>query len=304
MRPGRPEREPTRAGGGRGGGADPPTGGRGLRLYVSIRFVWRVVPSLRGTWTWFRRTGGTLGACCLVRGPVACVRAGAGLTSSMPNTPTEVIDGAIWLGPAPVSTSGDLFDGSSHLATLQAAGITHVVNCTPDMPFITAEQVGQASTVLGEFRVAVPDEDGAADEIAGYFDPATEFIDAAVKAGGKVYVHCETGKSRSATIVLGYRVKCRGESLRAAYDDTKARRDYIQPKPAFFNKLAAEEERIAEASSFPKEEYALLYLLDHFMPYAWVEGISEESIRAAVAEAGGDSTAAHAHLMAVVQAGM
>ena len=87
-------------------------------------------------------------------------------------------------------------------------------------------------------------------------------------------------------------------------DDTKARRDYIQPKPAFFNKLAAEEERIAEASSFPKEEYALLYLLDHFMPYAWVEGISEESIRAAVAEAGGDSTAAHAHLMAVVQAGM
>ena len=223
----------------------------------------------------------------------------------MPNTPTEVIDGAIWLGPAPVSTSGDLaFDGSSHLATLQAAGITHVVSCTPDMPFITAEQVGQASTVLGEFRVAVPDEDGAADEIAGYFDPATEFIDATVKAGGKVYVHCETGKSRSATIVLAYRVKCRGESLRAAYDDTKARRDYIQPKPAFFNKLAAEEERIAEASSFPKEEYALLYLLDHFMPYARVEGISEESIRAAVAEAGGDSTAAHAHLMAVVQAGM
>ena len=125
-----------------------------------------------------------------------------------------------------------------------------------------------------------------------------------MKAGGKVYVHCETGKSRSATIVLAYRVKCRGESLRAAYDDTKARRDYIQPKPAFFNKLVAEEERIAGASSFAKEEYALLYLLDHFMPYAWVEGISEESIRAAVAEAGGDSTAAHAHLMAVVQAGM
>lgn len=122
----------------------------------------------------------------------------------------------------------------------------------------------------------------------------------AVKSGGKVYVHCETGKSRSATIVLAYRVKCRGESLRAAYDDTKARRDYIQPKPAFFNKLIEEEERIR----FRKEEYALLYLLDHFKPYTWVEGISEESIRAAIAEADGDSTAAHAQLMAVVQAGM
>ena len=227
----------------------------------------------------------------------------------MPNAPTEVVDGVVWLGPAPVSQSGEAFDDSktSHVAVLRAVGITHVVNCTPDVPFISAPQLGLAAgAAVGEFRVAVPDEDGAADALDGCLDAATSFMQDAAAAGGRVYVHCETGKSRSATVVLAYRVRCRGESLRAAYDDTKAKRDYIQPKPAFFDKLVAREPGWAAAGpiSFPREEYALVYLLDHFAPYMWVEGITEEAIRAAIAEAGGDSTAAHAKLAAVVDAGM
>ena len=138
-------------------------------------------------------------------------------------------------------------------------------------------------------------------------------MESAVAAGGRVYVHCETGKSRSATVVLAYRVKCRKESLRAAYDDTKAKREYIQPKTVFFDKLVARELAWAVAAgscggaglpSFPAEEYGLLYLIDHFKEYMWVEGISEDGIRAALAEAGGSSTAAHAKLAAVVQAGL
>jgi hypothetical protein len=227
------------------------------------------------------------------------------------NSPTEVIDNAVWLGPAPVSDSGEAYDGSSHVAILRAAAITHVVNCTPHMPFISGEQLGRVS--IGEFRVAVPDEDEAADALDGLLDPATNFISGAIGAGGRVYVHCETGKSRSAAVVLAYRVRCCGESLRTAYEDTKAKRDYIQPKPAFFRILVAWEARwrsgsggsAAPAASTPSlstEEYALIYLLDHFTPYMWVEGISEECIRATVAKSG--CKAAHAQLMAIVQANM
>ena len=229
----------------------------------------------------------------------------------MPNTPTEVVEGAVWLGPAPVSQSGKAFDESdnSHVAVLRAARITHVVNCTPGCPFISAAQLGLAAGVpVGEHRVAVSDEDHAAGALDGCLDAATAFIEGAVAAGGRVYVHCETGKSRSATVVIAYRVRCCGESLRAAYNGTKAKRDYIQPKPAFFNKLVAREPVWARAAaaaaavpSFPAEEYGLVYLLDHFAPYMWVDGVSEESIRAAIAEAGGDSSRAHAKLAEIVQ---
>eukprot|EP01052_Picozoa_sp_SAG31_P020462 SAG31_NODE_1540_length_7954_cov_3.521961_2_plen_204_part_00 len=74
----------------------------------------------------------------------------------MPNGPTEVLKNSVWLGPAPVNARGESWDDSdgSHLAVLRAAGITHIVNCTPDFPFPTAEQLGlgsdgMAATVRG-----------------------------------------------------------------------------------------------------------------------------------------------------------
>ena len=222
------------------------------------------------------------------------------------NGPTEVVEQCVWLGPAPVNQNGEAYEGSQHLPNLRAIGITHIVNCTPEVPFPTSVQLGLAEGVeVGQFRVAVEDIDSAAVELDCYFDTAVVFMREAVQGGGRVYVHCETGKSRSATVVLAYRVSCRGESLRDAYNATKARRDYIQPKPAFFNKLVAREPGWTGGEpSFSASEYALLYLLDQFSPLMWVDGITEESIRAAFAEAGEDAEAAHAKLTAVINANM
>lgn len=221
------------------------------------------------------------------------------------NTPTAVVDGTVWLGPAPVSQSGNAFDtsDSSHVAVLKTIGITHIVNCTPDVPFITRSQLGLEQGRAGEddefqFRVPVPDVDGAAVALGSYLDSAITFMADAIRSGGKIYVHCETGKSRSATVVLAYRVSRLNESLRDAYTDTKTKRPYIQPKPAFFNLLVSRELEwlsaggagagagvgaASECSSYTTQEYATVYLLDHFEPYLWVDGISEEAIRAAVA---------------------
>jgi hypothetical protein len=114
-----------------------------------------------------------------------------------------------------VNEEGNAYADSTHLADLQAAGITHIVNCTPGYPYPTAEQLGLGADV-GQCRVGVKDEDE--EPIEDYFEETTAFMQEAITSGGKVFVHCETGKSRSATIVLAYRVKHCGETLREAYD--------------------------------------------------------------------------------------
>jgi hypothetical protein len=201
---------------------------------------------------------------------------------------------------------------------LQTAGITAVVNCTPAHAFPTKEQLscereGEECTSIAQFRVAVEDEDDA--PIEQHFDDAAEFIRGVIDGGGKIYVHCETGKSRSAAIVLAYRVKCRGESLRAAYDDTKAIRSYIQPKVAFFGKIAAREREWISSSgdgsaifefepSFPVEEYALVYLQDHFEAYSWAPGIDAEAVERTYTECSQDYNATFQQITALVNAAL
>ena len=219
-------------------------------------------------------------------------------------TVTEILPGAVWLGSAPCTLAGGDFEA---LPTLRQVGITHVVNCTPDFPFPSASQLpvpaagggGEAAGAahaaeLAQHRVPVPDEDGA--PIQNYFDAAADFIDAAVRGGGKVYVHCETGKSRSATIVLAYRVKHGADTLRAAWDDTKRRRPYAMPKPAFVRRLAAAFPGASEG--FPQEAYDTAYMAEHFAPF----GVGREAVDAALAGAGGEYADAFAALEQQVQA--
>ena len=59
----------------------------------------------------------------------------------MPNQPTEIIASKLWLGPAPLQPNGEPFGESTTLSCLQAAGVSHVVNCTPAHPFPTLDQL-------------------------------------------------------------------------------------------------------------------------------------------------------------------
>eukprot|EP00930_Biecheleria_cincta_P049350 TRINITY_DN34564_c0_g1_i1.p1 TRINITY_DN34564_c0_g1~~TRINITY_DN34564_c0_g1_i1.p1 ORF type:complete len:221 (-),score=24.88 TRINITY_DN34564_c0_g1_i1:168-830(-) len=220
----------------------------------------------------------------------------------MPNQPTEIILRELWLGPAPCQENGESFSDSDTLPSLLEIGITHIVNCTPTHAFPTVKQLHCNGHPVAQFRVPVPDEDNA--PIQNYFDEASAFIEKALSGGGRVYVHCETGKSRSAAIVLAFRVRCKGESLRAAYDDTKAKRDYIQPKPAFFKHIVSLERERTGSTSFSDAEYDLLYLQDQFAPFSWVQGISTEEVEIAYKDCGEDRQAAHGRLMQIVQAAM
>ena len=45
----------------------------------------------------------------------------------------------VWLGPAPCKEDGTTFGDSNTIANLKAAGITHIVNCTPNYAFPSVE---------------------------------------------------------------------------------------------------------------------------------------------------------------------
>ena len=152
----------------------------------------------------------------------------------MPNQPTEILTsssgGKLLLGPVPIS-----FDGLTKRHEEALSHVTHIVNCTPNYPMIRPE----AQT----FRVPVEDVDDA--KIQDYLEEASDWIHHVLSSpqpDNQVYVHCETGKSRSATIVLAYRMKYCQETFKQAYTHTKTLRNYIQPKVAFVKHLISREQ--------------------------------------------------------------
>lgn len=120
-------------------------------------------------------------------------------------------------------------------ARLRALGIKLVVNATIDVPPVR---------LAGVDTLQVPVDDTPSASIHNYFDLVADRINAEVRRGNKVLVHCMAGVSRSATLVLAYLMKYRNLSLRQAHDLCKQRRPYIRPNPGFWRRLCDYEERL------------------------------------------------------------
>lgn len=93
------------------------------------------------------------------------------------------------------STGGTVFVGNNtaaqNLAELQRSGVTHVVNCTDNLPLYHEGQL----TYL-RFNISFwPAERDLAAFLATLFD----FVDDAISKGGSVLVHCLAGAHRAGT---------------------------------------------------------------------------------------------------------
>lgn len=73
--------------------------------------------------------------------------------------------------------------------------------------------------------------------ISEYFYRASDFIQSAINSGGKVYVHCLMGISRSSTCVLAYLMLMKGMSAVEAIRIVKEKRA-IHPNDGFLQQLA------------------------------------------------------------------
>lgn len=98
-------------------------------------------------------------------------------------------------------------EAARDLRRLREAGITHVVNCSTELP----------NYHEGCFEYLALDLTDPDPTMHAQIGPACAFIDAARRRRGRVLVHCFAGVSRSPSVVLAYLCHL-GDTLEEAAD--------------------------------------------------------------------------------------
>mmetsp|Transcript_3090 Transcript_3090/g.6395 ORF Transcript_3090/g.6395 Transcript_3090/m.6395 type:complete len:720 (-) Transcript_3090:2211-4370(-) len=122
-----------------------------------------------------------------------------------------------------------LYVGSDVVAhdkkTLLNLGITHVINCAGN---VCANYYPEDFEYLCFFL-----KDSDTESIEAVFYPCIQFIETAFSRGGKVYVHCMQGVSRSVTVCLSYLIFKYNRPYEDAFRDIRGRRSIASPNFGF-----------------------------------------------------------------------
>ena len=121
---------------------------------------------------------------------------------------------------------------------LESLGITHVIN--------TASSISKCpfAAVISYLPLAI--EDSKNEDIEAYFYPCIDFIEEAVRNGGRVLVHCMEGVSRSCSIAIAYIMWKHGIGYQEAQAFVQSRRPICQPNAGFICQLLAFQTRQAD----------------------------------------------------------
>ncbi|CAF0802310.1 unnamed protein product [Rotaria sp. Silwood1] len=123
---------------------------------------------------------------------------------------------------------GNALDAQSQ-ERLTQNGITHIVNCTPDLPFYWEKKYEY-------MRIGALDS--PSQNLRKHFDDFIEFIDNALRVKtNNVLVHCSAGISRSPTLVLAYMMKKNRWTLDEAFDKMRKLRQIVDPNVSFIIQL-------------------------------------------------------------------
>ena len=104
------------------------------------------------------------------------------------NVCSQIIDGFIYLGSDNVAKNYEM---------LKENGITHVINCARDF---SADYHANKDITYLSFHL----KDHVQENIESVFYEVIDFMEKAKAAGGRVYVHCVQGISRSSTMIIAY----------------------------------------------------------------------------------------------------
>ena len=174
----------------------------------------------------------------------------AGTSSSAPEATPPPLDGPhsweLRYGTDAISevVSG-LFLGDRAAAERPPAAVKRVVNVTQKCPCHHAGAIQY-------LHIDIDDNDNA--PIFKYTEQASAFIDEGMKAGEGVLVHCQSGMSRSATIVIAFLMSRRGLSLADAYEAARRVRPVVLPNRGFFRGLQRHEAALGMAPSMTAED--------------------------------------------------
>lgn len=148
----------------------------------------------------------------------------------------------------PVEILPFLYLGSAYHASrkdmLDMLGITALINVSANCP----------NHFEGSFLYkSIPVEDNHKADISSWFNEAIEFIDSVRNKGGRVFVHCQAGISRSATICLAYLMRTNRVKLDEAFEFVKQRRSIISPNFSFMGQLLQFESQVLASSTCSSE---------------------------------------------------
>ena len=147
---------------------------------------------------------------------------------------------------------------------------THVVTLwdderdLPPLPPATLTTARRAGKEPARHVVRVRDVFDA--DLRSHFDACCAFLSACAAAGGVAYVHCQMGRSRSATVTIAFLMRRYAVSLRVAYAHVAMRRDVYALNYGFLAQLNDEEAALASArSSLPAAHVPTLPLPLYFL---------------------------------------
>ena len=137
----------------------------------------------------------------------------------------------------------DIYIGSVRCVTadnIQKHDITHIISCVHLM------QKPSYPSNVQVHHVNVWDLADA--DIKDYFFSSITFIDKALKEKGTVLVHCNAGRSRSASIILAYFIYKYGLSCDDALQKLRSKRPSANPNPGFISQLKEWEQFVKSLS--------------------------------------------------------
>lgn len=117
---------------------------------------------------------------------------------------------------------------SADISFITDKAITHIVNCASN----------QCSSELdGITYHEIPLEDDGVMSLSPFVHQASQFINDAQRSGGVILIHCELGRSRSVSILIGFLILEMGMSFRDALNKVTSNSAYANPTPVFKSDL-------------------------------------------------------------------
>ncbi|KAG0692623.1 Dual specificity protein phosphatase 13 isoform A [Chionoecetes opilio] len=165
----------------------------------------------------------------------------------------------------PVNSFDEVFpgvllgDADTALSTheIKDNGITHVLNAAQGTNnHAYSGYVGTNPTYYGKLRnvkfMGIPAMDMPSFYIRPYLRQAADFIDKALKEGGRVFVHCVCGISRSASLVVAFLMLKRGMNVTTAVSTIKKKRN-VYPNQGFLSQLCDLDYELRKSGELPAE---------------------------------------------------